>query len=550
MSLELDPFSAPSPDELAALFPGYEVSSLIACGGMGAVYHARQIALDREVAIKILPREYSRDEAFRDGFAAEARAMAKLNHPNLIGVYDFGEVDGMLFIIMEYVPGESLYHASYQTMVESSEVARLMSEICSGIAEAHRVGLLHRDIKPANVLLDTHLRPKVGDFGLARPIGTAELEGEIIFGTPGYTAPEVLNQPTKVDARADVFSLGVMLHELLTGKMPSSDSRPPSAISGCSPKFDEIVKRATQTLPELRYPDAGAMAADLKALAASLTQRVSQGVKVGVPTVRRPRASTVVVKSSGSHGLGWIALLLLLGAGGWYYYTHIHTKPPVTPESKQHEEPKKKSIIIEEIKPTEGVAPKPKADLPGMESGKVTPDERNVFGTLISGSSSSQTSASQSEIEPFMNRAKEIMKKRSQEQIQVRSKALLANIENFERKIDRTLRKEKPAVTKEASRIIQSMKDRGNRIPDLVEIDGVSKKEYADLLEDAHKTQDAVDEKYYQDLQANAQLYIKGINFEIERRQQAGDTGAVTLLKEEIERVNSDPHYFGKLIDR
>jgi len=101
-------FEAPGVEEVAALFPAYEVHSLIACGGMGAVYRATQRSLDREVAIKILPREFSNDQEFRSGFESEAKAMGKLNHPNLIGVYDFGEVDGMLFIVMEYVHGQSL----------------------------------------------------------------------------------------------------------------------------------------------------------------------------------------------------------------------------------------------------------------------------------------------------------------------------------------------------------------------------------------------------------------------------------------------------------
>src|SRR6188768_3003712 len=126
-SLQQPPFVAPEPADLAPLFPGYEIESLIAVGGMGAVYCAVQKSLDRTVALKILPMEFSQDAAFCAGFEAEAKAMARLNHPNLIGVYDFGEVNGMLYIIMEFVPGQSVYHAAYGTAIDPTEVIRLVS---------------------------------------------------------------------------------------------------------------------------------------------------------------------------------------------------------------------------------------------------------------------------------------------------------------------------------------------------------------------------------------------------------------------------------------
>src|ERR1035437_2656100 len=129
-------FQAPAPDELAPSFPVYRIENLIATGGMGAVYKAIQVSLDRPVAIKILPRETSEDPSFRDSFTAEAKAMARLNHPNLIGVYDFGEVDGILFIIMEFVAGQSLYHATNGQALQSREAARIISEVWAGLCHA------------------------------------------------------------------------------------------------------------------------------------------------------------------------------------------------------------------------------------------------------------------------------------------------------------------------------------------------------------------------------------------------------------------------------
>jgi serine/threonine protein kinase len=267
-------FTAPPISQLAPLFQGYEIESLIATGGMGAVYCAVQKSLDRTVAIKILPREFGSDAAFCESFEAEAKAMARLNHPNLIGVYDFGEADGMLFIVMEYVPGQSLYHSANGIAIDANEAIRLVSGICNGLAHAHENGILHRDIKPSNILLDLHAEPKIGDFGLARPLDRKIQEGEQIFGTPHYTAPEVVKPPHTVNQRADIFSVGVLLHELLTGKLPADDRRPASAIIHCDPRFDAIIRNATNPVPELRYSSAAQITRDLQAIAASAGPRV------------------------------------------------------------------------------------------------------------------------------------------------------------------------------------------------------------------------------------------------------------------------------------
>jgi serine/threonine protein kinase len=200
-------FKAPEPAELSALLPGYEVSSLIGCSEMGAVYLARQTKLDRHAAIKILPREFGADPQFRSSFEAEAKAMARLNDPNLIRVYDFGEVDDFLYIIMEAVDGKSLFRSAHGIAIEQREVARLIHGICEGLAHAHEVGIIHRDIKPSNILLDSNKRPKIGDFGLARPIDSAAGE-DIHVGTPDYTAPEVMVDPANAGKRSDVFSTG------------------------------------------------------------------------------------------------------------------------------------------------------------------------------------------------------------------------------------------------------------------------------------------------------------------------------------------------------
>jgi serine/threonine protein kinase len=288
-------FVAPEVEEVARLFPSYEVIGLIACGGMGAVYHAVQSSLERPVAIKILPREFSTDAEFRSGFESEAKAMAKLNHPNLIGVYDFGEVEGLLYIVMEFVAGQSLHHAAHGCSVEHADAVNMVINVCHGLAHAHEYGILHRDIKPSNILLDSQMNPKIGDFGLARALGRQIEEGEQIFGTPGYTAPEVLRPPFTIDQRADIFSVGVMLHELLTGHLPDADPRPASQICGCSHRLDAVIQRATHPDPNRRFASAAELARELGNIAAMPNRTLRTGspaVKVtpnvGSPAVSRP----------------------------------------------------------------------------------------------------------------------------------------------------------------------------------------------------------------------------------------------------------------------
>lgn len=294
------PFQAPEVEEVARLFPSFEILGLIACGGMGAVYHAIQTSLERPVAIKILPREFSTDAEFRAGFESEAKAMAKLNHPNLIGVYDFGEADGMLFIVMEYVAGKSLYHAAHGCAVEQADALAIVIGTCHGLAHAHEYGILHRDIKPSNILLDGQTNPKIGDFGLARALERKIEEGEQIFGTPGYTAPEVLQPPFTIDQRADIFSVGVMLHELLTGYLPDADPRPASQICGCNHKLDTVILRATHPNPARRYLSAMDLASELAAIAAMPNRTIRTGAAATRPA---PKGASPALSGTGHTAL-------------------------------------------------------------------------------------------------------------------------------------------------------------------------------------------------------------------------------------------------------
>lgn len=326
-------FVAPEPSDLTPLFPGYEIHDLVATGGMGAVYRAVQKSLDRTVALKILPLEFSEDAEFCAGFEAEAKAMARLNHPNLIGVHDFGEVNGMLFIVMEFVPGKSIYHSASGQAIDPGEVIRLVTGICNGLAHAHENGILHRDIKPSNILLTPQAEPKIGDFGLARPVESKTQAGEVIFGTPGYTAPEVVNAPDTVDHRADLFSVGVLLHELLTGKLPADDPRPASLISGCDVRFDAMIHRATNPVPEYRYSSAAEIAGDLQKMIAppvTTPMGIARGAATGgVARPHMPRRATNAGVKRKPMNLSWVGPLLAIAIMGYSWHLFANMKPRV-----------------------------------------------------------------------------------------------------------------------------------------------------------------------------------------------------------------------------
>jgi serine/threonine protein kinase len=251
-------FVAPEPEEIAKFLPAYEVQAFIAKGGMGAVYMARQKSLDRQVAIKILPSHIGGDAYLRSQFESEAKNMAKLNHPNVVSVHDFGEYCDQPYIVMEMVRGKSLYHSARGKKVDARQAGRIVRDICHGLAHAHEQGILHRDLKPANVLLDPNRTPKIGDFGLARHI--KDWATDKAYGTPGYTAPEVAGNPEAVGEAADIYSVGVILYELLTGELPVKPYEPATTLANCDPAFDQLILKAIDSNPVLRYQSAKEMA--------------------------------------------------------------------------------------------------------------------------------------------------------------------------------------------------------------------------------------------------------------------------------------------------
>ncbi len=351
-------FNPPTIAELAAKFPQLEILELIGKGGMGAVYKARQTQLDRLVALKILPPGIGDDPAFAGRFAREAKALAKLNHPGIVTIYEFGVAAGILpamepgfqpggksatddklvgkpeaapdanavpggrmppatagklpdatssiyYFLMEYVDGVNLRQLLHAGRVSPREALAIVPQICDALQFAHDQGIVHRDIKPENILLDRRGRVKVADFGLAKIVGAERghpgrsdgttsstsdkpgvpLAGVVaapgtgalqdltesgkVMGTPQYMAPEQREQPDTVDHRADIYALGVVFYQMLTGELPGKTIEPPSRKVQVDVRLDEVVLRALEKKPELRYQQASVLKTQVETIAAT-----------------------------------------------------------------------------------------------------------------------------------------------------------------------------------------------------------------------------------------------------------------------------------------
>ena len=358
---EFEPTVAPANQDAgrgAFNVPGYQILEVLGEGGMGRVYKANHIKLQRMVAIKLMFDAMTEEASFVERFIREARAMAAMDHPNIIRVYDYGELNGSCYIIMEYVDGTDLRSLIKSGSLTSPQAFSIISQICDALQFAHEQGIVHRDIKPGNIMLDRAGRVKVADFGLAKLVGTdfAEDEGLTmtyqVMGTPMYMAPEQRTDTASVDQRADIYSLGVMFYEMLTGSVPLGRFEPPSKKVQVDERLDHIVLKAMEQEPSRRYQHISEMRTDL-----ITTQESPQ------PVARSPQTTVTVKKRrSGWYGFMWVVALIwaagLAGAGWWYFNEHLRDpKPPPGAHGSEPESGGKDPLPGE--KPPPLIGPKP-----------------------------------------------------------------------------------------------------------------------------------------------------------------------------------------------
>lgn len=263
-SRETEPRDVPSIAEIQSAFAQFEILECIGRGGMGVVYKVRQPQLDRLLALKILLPGGETDPAFAERFSREARALAKLGHPNIVTVHDFGETGGFFWLTMEFVDGVNLRQAMEASRFSPAQALAIIPDLCTALQYAHDHGILHRDIKPENILLDARGRVKVADFGIARIVGDEQEDFTLtrtgsVLGSAAYIAPEQIERPHDVDHRADLYSLGVVFYEMLTGELPLGRFPAPSEKSSSAPQLDEVVFRILEKERERRYQSADAL---------------------------------------------------------------------------------------------------------------------------------------------------------------------------------------------------------------------------------------------------------------------------------------------------
>jgi eukaryotic-like serine/threonine-protein kinase len=351
--------------EITLLNNRYQLEELLGTGGMAMVYRARDLMLERNVAIKILRQDYSTDPAFRERFRQEARAAANLSHPNIVTVHDFGLDEERLFLVMEHVPGtdiKTLLQRRGRFSIE--EAISLIVQACAGVGYAHRAGLVHCDIKPQNMLITPDQRLKVVDFGIARALASIQPDekSEVVWGSPQYFSPEQAAGAAPTLA-SDVYSLGVVLYELITGQLPFTGNSPtelarlhrqelPKAPREINPEIpralEQILLKVLSKEPSSRYRTADQMGRVLITFSqqspvipeiqppSGITISNDETIIQPVVTNSASFPSTAFDRSENPLDIDWVTVLLgllaLIAVGGlvpfwlWVYFVY---NPPI-----------------------------------------------------------------------------------------------------------------------------------------------------------------------------------------------------------------------------
>jgi tRNA A-37 threonylcarbamoyl transferase component Bud32 len=310
-------------ETLAAAFPQFELLELLGRGGMGEVYKARQKKLGRLVAIKILPEPFGKSDEYTERFLREARSLALLNHPNIVTIYDFGDADGLCYFVMEYIDGVDLRRMIEAQTLTPTEALRIVPQVCDALQFAHDAGIVHRDIKPANILIDKQGRVKIADFGLAKIVSkeaknfTLTGVGEVM-GTAEYMAPEQRRSSQGVDHRADIYSLGVVFYEMLTGEVPMGKFDPPSKRVHVDVRLDDVVLRTLEREPERRYQKVSEVKTSVEAINGASSTGLVAPTSATVRSHRFP--IPFVLLSSAAFAATWTVALALWNLRVWGFW--------------------------------------------------------------------------------------------------------------------------------------------------------------------------------------------------------------------------------------
>jgi serine/threonine protein kinase len=289
----------PTPAQLTAVLPQgrYVADKLIGVGGMGAVYRGTQVSLQRPVAVKLLQRGVGGEWGFEERFQREAIAMARLSHPNIVSIFDYGEIDeDFLFLVMEFVDGTDVAEILRTGGMTVPLAMMILPQVCLALEHAHLKGIVHRDIKPANILITRQGEVKLTDFGLAKRLDTMNsfiTKTHLIMGTAEYAAPEQSEAHREVDHRADIYALGVVTYQMLTGSLPKGAWQSPSSKAGTDPRLDGLVIRAMMPDRNQRFQSI----AEFRRTLNEILNTTVAGVPTATGDVPRPAMSGAAARS-------------------------------------------------------------------------------------------------------------------------------------------------------------------------------------------------------------------------------------------------------------
>ncbi len=563
------------------MLSGYAVDKLVSTGKRGALYQARQMSLDRTVTIKVLPPEIRQDPVLRQAFETEAKAMARLNDPNLVDVFDFGEVQDTLYIIMEHVPGRSLFETTHGKHVDPKESLRLVADLCHGLDHAHQAGMIHRALNPKNVLINNEAQAKIVNFGIASLTGINNSDE-----VSGYTAPELRTTDSQaapqVDARADIYSAGMILYELIVGRLPSNPYTPPSAVRNTRRELDEIIYHAIQPDPAQRYSSAKEMAQELEnALEKMGTPPTQQIIKTmltagtATATTQAPRRPTVniPVTKPANHSALIVTLLtiaVLIGVAALVIKSSSNTpqpkapptanqKPKTAPKVRSHEqspprlsnadkisrrEKRERNLANNRNKTPIIEAPKPEPQDGGnTETAEITP--------LVTPAPELPDKATPPEfdIDEWLLTARTFMHKKAQRTLADYDKEIASNIDSFERDVKRRIRRLDRSARNPAEAAAEALfiTYRANgRLADDAGKD--TPKQIKDIYKLALADQEEIDNEFLIPLTKFRITYTQGINQQITILSDQGNDEHAATLREEVSEVESDMAYFTRIL--
>jgi tRNA A-37 threonylcarbamoyl transferase component Bud32 len=284
-------WTPPAPEALNGVLPQLEIIALIGQGGMGAVYKARQTRIDRVVAVKLMAPHLTANPDFAQRFQREAKILARLSHPHIVTLYDVGEAGPWRYLVLEFIDGATLREALTTGPFTAAAALVLAPQLCDALAYAHGQGIIHRDLKPENILIDAAGRGHIADFGLATldgaDIALAITKSGDVLGTAAYMAPEQLAGTRGIDHRADLYALGVIIYEMLTGHLPLGRFEAPSYQGRMDVRIDSVVMQALERTPEMRWQSADAM------------RRAVDAITPGAPPAPREGLSPAVAAALG-----------------------------------------------------------------------------------------------------------------------------------------------------------------------------------------------------------------------------------------------------------